>query len=184
MKNCFVIRILLLENNKPMKQTLKYIYERFYEEVKYADTKHSISLTLASALAVFSATYLSDSTPVIVIISASSIIFSLISVLYSFCALYVKEYKTEKTKKIQRCDLLSYKTISKFGEEEFLSVLVKEYPFVKNYKPDNFDCDLAKQVIRSAKAIKHKFSLFNYSISFLLISLFCEAGMIVLKGVI
>ena len=92
-----------------VKQTLKYIYEKFYEEVKYAETKHSISLTLASALAVFSATYLTDKTPVIVILSASSIIFSLISVIYSFCALYVKEYKTTKDKKHSEIDLLSYR---------------------------------------------------------------------------
>ena len=167
-----------------MKQTLKYIYERFYEEVRYADTKHSISLTLASALAVFSATYLTDTTPVIVIVSASSIIFSLVSVLYSFFALYAKEYKTTKTRRMNSSDLLSYKTVANFGEDEFLQTLVKEYPFVKNYKPDNFDYDLARQVIRSAKAIKHKFSLFNFSISFLLFSLFCEAGVIVLKGII
>ena len=167
-----------------MKQTLKYIYEKFYEEVKYAETKLSISLTLSSALAVFSATYLSDTKPVIVILSATSIIFSLVSALYSFCALYVKDYKTIKSKKIECYDFLSYKNVAKFGEEEFLSSISKEYPFAKNYKPDQFDYDLSRQVIKSAKAIKHKFSLFNYSITFLLISLFCEAGMIVLKGVI
>ena len=167
-----------------MKQTLKYIYDRFYEQVKYAETKHSISLTLSSALAIFSSTYLTDSTPIVAVLSASSIIFSLVSALHSFFALCVKHYSTKKSHNFEKGDLLSYNNVVRFGEEEYLKELLKEYPFPKGYKIDQFDRDLASQVITTAKAIKFKFTLFNYSITFLLISLFCEAGVILLKGII
>lgn len=167
-----------------MKQTLKYIYERFYEQVKYAETKHSISLTLSSALAILSSSYLSDTRSMVVILSASSIIFSLVSALYSFFALCIKKYSTKKSHNFKKGDLLSYDNVVRFGEDEYLKELLKEYPFPKGYKIDQFDRDLASQVITTAKAIKFKFTLFNYSITFLLVSLFCQAGVIILKGII
>ena len=43
-----------------MKQTLKYIYERLFESLKYAETKHSITMTIASAVIAFASTFFSD----------------------------------------------------------------------------------------------------------------------------
>ena len=42
-----------------MKQTLKYIYERLFENLKYAETKHSITMTIATAVIAFASTFFS-----------------------------------------------------------------------------------------------------------------------------
>ena len=98
-----------------MKQTLKYIFDRLEEQLKYAETKHSISITLASALTVFSATYLDSSKPLVNALSAISIIFSLVSVLYSFIALSAKHIRFGRTHKSQQENLLYFKHIARLS---------------------------------------------------------------------
>lgn len=172
-----------------MKQTLKYIYDRLEEQLKYAETKHSISITLASALTVFSATYLDSSTPLINALSAISIIFSLVSVLYSFLALSAKKVRFVRTKKRvedknSSANLLYYKEISLFSPEDYVSRIASTYPLFKGYKPDDFDLDLSRQVVATSKTIASKFLLFNFALTFLILSLFCESAVIILKGLL
>lgn len=172
-----------------MKQTLKYIFDRLEEQIKYAETKHSISITLASALTVFSAAYLDTVAPVVKSLSAISIIFSLVSVLYSFVALSAKRVRFSHSKsvikqeKLQEKNLLYYKDISLFSPEDYTAQIAKQYPIFKGYKPDQFDLDLARQVVACAKTISSKFLFFNFALTFLILSLFCESAVIVLKGV-
>lgn len=166
-----------------MKQTLKYIYERLYEQIKYAEAKHSVSIALASALTVFSATYLNNSLTVVTVLSAISIIFSLISVIYSFLALSVHNFSTKRNRANKRTNnYLYYRNIARFDEKTYLDEIMKNYPFLKGYKPDAFDYDLANQVITTSKAISQKFTFFNFAITFLLFSLLTEAGAIVILG--
>ena len=172
-----------------MKQTLKYIYDRLEEQLRYAETKHSISITLASALTVFSATYLDSSTPLINALSAISIIFSLVSVLYSFLALSAKKVHFGKTKKrvedkSSNPNLLYYKEISFFSPEDYVARVASVYPLFKGYKPDAFDLDLSRQVVATSKTIYSKFLLFNFALTFLILSLFCESAVIILKGLL
>lgn len=172
-----------------MKQTLKYIYDRLEEQLKYAETKHSISITLASALTVFSATYLDSSTPLINALSAISIIFSLVSVLYSFLALSAKKVRFSRTRKRveaqnSSANLLYYKEISFFSPEDYVARVAATYPLFKGYKPDNFDLDLSRQVVATSKTIYSKFLLFNFALTFLILSLFCESAVIILKGLL
>ncbi len=167
-----------------MKQTLKYIFDRLEEQLKYAETKHSISITLASALTVFSATYLDSSKPLVNALSAISIIFSLVSVLYSFIALSAKHIRFGRTHKSQQENLLYFKHIARFSPEDYLKEIAKNYPLFKGYKTDQFDLDLSKQVVATAKTISAKFLLFNFALTFLILSLFCESAVIILKGVL
>lgn len=167
-----------------MKQTLKYIFDRLEEQLKYAETKHSISITLASALTVFSATYLDSSKPLVNALSAISIIFSLVSVLYSFIALSAKHIRFGRTHKLQQENLLYFKHIARFSPEDYLKEIAQSYPLFKGYKTDQFDLDLSKQVVATAKTISAKFLLFNFALTFLILSLFCESAVIILKGVL
>ena len=167
-----------------MKQTLKYIFDRLEEQLKYAETKHSISITLASALTVFSATYLDSSKPLVNALSAISIIFSLVSVLYSFIALSAKSVRFGRTHKSQQENLLYFKHIARFSPEDYLKEIAQSYPLFKGYKLDQFDLDLSKQVVATAKTISAKFLLFNFALTFLILSLFCESAVIILKGVL
>lgn len=167
-----------------MKQTLKYIFDRLEEQLKYAETKHSISITLASALTVFSATYLDSSKPLVNALSAISIIFSLVSVLYSFIALSAKQIRFGRTHKSQQENLLYFKHIARFSPEDYLKEIALSYPLFKGYKTDQFDLDLSKQVVATAKTISAKFLLFNFALTFLILSLFCESAVIILKGVL
>lgn len=167
-----------------MKQTLKYIFDRLEEQLKYAETKHSISITLASALTVFSATYLDSSKPLVNVLSAISIIFSLVSVLYSFIALSAKHIRFDRTHKSQQENLLYFKHIARFSPEDYLKEISLSYPLFKGYKTDQFDLDLSKQVVATAKTISAKFLLFNFALTFLILSLFCESAVIILKGVL
>ncbi len=173
-----------------MKQTLKYIYDRLEEQLKYAETKHSISITLASALTVFSATYLDSSKPLVNALSAISIIFSLVSVLYSFLALSAKSVRFGATKrKIRKnknaeVNLLFYRDITYFSPEDYAQKIAVTYPLFKGYKIDEFDLDLSRQVVATSKTIYSKFLLFNFAITFLVLSLFCECGVIILRGVL
>lgn len=167
-----------------MKQTLKYIFDRLEEQLKYAETKHSISITLASALTVFSATYLDSSKQLVNALSAISIIFSLVSVLYSFIALSAKHIRFGRTHKSQQENLLYFKHIARFSPEDYLKEIAQSYPLFKGYKTDQFDLDLSKQVVATAKTISAKFLLFNFALTFLILSLFCESAVIILKGVL
>lgn len=169
-----------------MKQTLKYIYDKLYEQVKYAEAKHSISITLASALTVFSATYLANEASLIKALSAISIIFSLISVLYSFLALSVHNLSLKRFKPKREAgegNLLYYNYIKKFDEKSYVEEITRQYPFLKGYRADNLDFNLARQVITTAKAISQKFLFFNFALTFLIFSLITQASSIVLLGV-
>lgn len=167
-----------------MKQTLKYIFDLLEEQLKYAETKYSISITLASALTVFSATYLDSSKPLVNALSAISIIFSLVSVLYSFIALSAKHIRFGRTHKSQQENLLYFKHIARFSPEDYLKEIAQSYPLFKGYKTDQFDLDLSRQVVATAKTISAKFLLFNFALTFLILSLFCESAVIILKGVL
>lgn len=167
-----------------MKQTLKYIYDRLEEQLKYAETKHSISITLASALTVFSAAYLDTSKSLINVLSAVSIIFSLVSVMYSFIALSAKRIHFSHTKKLGGDNLMYFRDIARFSPEDYISEIARRYPLFRGYKSDQFDLDLSCQVVATAKTISAKFLLFNFALTFLILSLFCESSVIILKGVL
>ncbi len=165
-----------------MKQTLKYIYERLFENLKYAETKHSITMTLASAVIAFASTFFSDNS-VINIISSATIMLALLSVIYSFIALISREVKIKSNKnEIDKINLMFYKTIMLYDEINYVKKIKKKYNFPTSYKPDEMDYDLARQVISTAKLLYVKFSYFNYSLFFLFLSIICGIVVVCIKG--
>ena len=167
-----------------MKQTLKYILERLIENRKFAEEKHSITIALSSAVIIFFSGFISKENQIVQFLSALSIIFALISVLYSFFALSVRRVKTKNRHSILEGNLFDYKDISKFDEEKYLQAMKKQYEFPKSYRIDDFDKDLARQVISLSKAISFKFLYFNLALIFLAIGISCGVIVICLLGVV
>lgn len=166
-----------------MKDLLKYSYNLLSNKLKFIESKFTIIITLPTALAVFSASYLNNSPPLITALSAISIIFSLISVLYGFLAILLKKNKTkEYTKLDKKIDLFYYKDIAKINEKNYIEEIIKNYSDLKNYKPDNYDLNLSKQIVITSQEIVQKNVCFNFSIIFLLISLITESLSIFLLG--
>lgn len=167
-----------------MKQTLKYILERLIENRKFAEEKHSITIALSSAVIIFFSGFISQENQMIQFLSALSIIFALVSVLYSFFALTVRRVKTKTRHSIENGNLFDYKDIAKFDEEKYLIAMKKQYEFPKSYRIDDFDRDLARQVISISKAISFKFLYFNIALLFLAIGISCGVIVICLLGVV
>ncbi|MGI5841722.1 MAG: hypothetical protein ACOX6H_00270 [Christensenellales bacterium] len=167
-----------------MKQTLKYIISQFMQHRKFAEDKHSITIALSSAVIIFFSGFMANSNQIVQFLSALSIIFALISVLYSFFALTVKRVKTKSKHSATEGNLLDWKNVAKFDEELYLVALRKQYEFPKSYRFDNFDRNLATEAIALAKAVNFKFLYFNIALLFLGLSIVFGVIVICLVGTI
>lgn len=167
-----------------MKQTLKYILQRMTEHRKFAEDKHSITIALSSAVILFFSSFMSNQNQVVQFLSALSIIFALVSVLYSFLALTARRVKTRSKNSILEGNLLDYKDVSKFSTEKYLIAIKKQYQFPNSLKFDDFDRNLASEVIAMAKTVSFKFGYFNIALLFLGIGISCGVMVIVLLGVL
>ena len=156
-----------------MKQTLKYILEKLIQMRKFAEEKHSITIALSSGVIVFSSYFISSQRQEILLVSAASIVFALISVLCSFLALAARRVRIKSFNKKESGDLIDFRSVSKFGVNDYLETVKTLYNFPKTYKFDQFDKDLATQIISTAKVISIKFSYFNSAILFLALSVIC-----------
>lgn len=165
-----------------MKQTLKFIYDKLYENMKYAEGKHSIILALASAVIAFASTFFSNSNLFQNIFATSCLLFALISIIYCFCALISKSPSINAHKNVKTDNLLSYKCIITHDEKTYLKALKDEYDFLKDYKPDEFDKDLAKQIIAVAKSTNLKFTYFNFAVVFLIFSILSGIAVVIVRG--
>ena len=166
-----------------MKQTLKYIYDKLLELIRIAEAKYSITLALASGVIVLGSSFIGNTNVYTKILASGTVIFSLISIVYGFVALFARNIKVRpKTKPQRKKNLLFYKTIIHFDEENFLEELKAKYGFPNSYKFDEFDRDLARSVIAQARVANVKFLYFNISLFFLLLSVFLAVAMVVVLG--
>lgn len=164
-----------------MKQTLKYIYSVVFDNLKFAEGKHTLILTLASAVLAFATTFFAGNI-IQNILSVASIIFALIAIFYSFIALVARNVKV-RYKKIQKnINLIYYKHIMSFDEKTYIDTIKKEYKFTNIYVPDEMDYDLARQIIVVSKLAYIKFLYFNFSVVFLICSIVCLIVTVLLKG--
>lgn len=165
-----------------MKQTLKYIYQTLFEKLKYAETKHSITMTIASAVIAFASTYFSDN-KLINILASATIMLALISIIYSFVALLSRNVKLpKKDTHTENKNLMSYRTISNYTDIGYAKKIKKEYNLPPNYNIDEMDLDLAREVISVAKLVSIKFSYFNYALFFLFLSILCTIVAVCIRG--
>ena len=164
-----------------MKQTLKYIYSIVYENMKFAEAKHSIVLTLASAVIAFSTTFFSTIVRQNLFVIAS-IIFALIAILYSFVALIARKVRAKQKRPKDNDNLLFYKDILRYNEETYIDKIKRKYSFTTIYKPDKMDYDLAKEIIITSKLASLKFLYFNFAVLFLIASIICLITTVLIKG--
>lgn len=165
-----------------MKQTLKYIYQTLFENLKYAETKHSITMTIASAVIAFASTYFSNN-KLINILASATIMLALISIIYSFVALLSRNIKLSKQDLDTKSkNLMSYRTIKNYTETGYTQKIKKQYDFPKDYEIDEMDIDLAREVISIAKLVNLKFSYFNYALFFLFLSILCTIFVVCIRG--
>lgn len=173
--------MLKITKNVYMKQTLKYIYSVVYENMKFAEAKHTLILTLSSAVLAFATTFFG--TEIIQnLLAVASIIFALIAIFYSFVALVARKVNA-KQKKIKGDEsLIFYKHIMRFSHLTYIDAIKNNYSFTNLYKPDNMDYDLAKQIIATAKLTWIKFLYFNFAVVFLIASIVCIFFTVILRG--
>lgn len=164
-----------------MKQTLKYIYGIVYEDMKFAEAKHNIVLTLAGAVIAFSTTFFSAD-QMQNLFAIASIIFALIAILYSFVALVSRRVKAKKKKTKDTDNLVSYKDIMHYDEKAYIDAIKKRYTFINIYKPDSMDFDLAKEIITTSKLANLKFLYFNFAVLFLIASIVGLIITVLIKG--
>ena len=165
-----------------MKQTLKYIYGIVYDDMKFAEAKHSIILTLSSAVIAFATTFFSTNN-FQTLFAASSIIFALIAILYSFVALVARRVRVKQKRKIKKqINLICYKDIIHFDERGYLDAIKRDYEFVRHYKPDQMDIDLSREIITVSKLAWIKFLYFNLAVIFLIASIVAIIVAVVIRG--
>ena len=164
-----------------MKQTLKYIYSIVFDNLKFAEAKHTLILTLAGAVIAFATTFFSLN-QVQNILAIASIILALISIFYSFIALVAKKVRLKQKKMSKKPNLIFYVDILRFDEVGYINALKKEYNFTNIYKPDSMDYDLAKQIITISKLAYIKYLYFNFAVMFLIASIICLIFTVLVRG--
>jgi len=165
-----------------MKQTLKYIYSVVYDDMKFAEAKHNIVLTFAGAVIAFATTFF-GSNNIQTMFAVASIIFSLIAILYSFVALVARRVKIKQKKHLKKePNLLSYKDIVLYNNDGYLDAVKKDYDFLKGYKPDKMDFDLAGEIIQTSKLAWIKALYFNLAVIFLFASILSLIMAVLIRG--
>lgn len=166
-----------------MKQTLKYILQYIIENLKIAETKHSVIIALDGAVI---ALVLSLSKPEILIIkylNYAVLFFAGFSIIISFFALHSRRVDVKfKAKKYSDSNLLYYQNLAVMSSEELLKNIIKYYNFPANYKIDNFEIDLSSTIIANSKVVGQKFLLFNKSILFSVFSILSALASFVISN--
>lgn len=155
-----------------MKQILKYTLNIVLENVRFSETKHSIIISLNGALIVFTAGFFSSKVFEIALLNWSVLLFSAISMLISFSALHSRFDKIKKDYKTKRINsLLYYRDISSLDTQDYLNRIIINYNFPKDYVCDEYEKDLASEIVANSRLAEIKYSLFNKSIFFLSMAL-------------
>lgn len=160
-----------------MKQTLKYILQYVLENLKIAETKHSVIIALNGAIIALSLGFYSGGSGVVKYINYLVLFFAGVSIIISFFAIHSRSVNVKfKAKKYMDANLLYYKNLAEQTSEELLKNIIKYYNFPPNYKIDNFDIDLSSTIVANSRVTRSKFAMFNTSTFFCVISIiFCIA---------
>ena len=89
----------------------------------------------------------------------------------------------KKFKKLKGSRLICYLTDDiNGGDISYCKKVKANYKLPKDYKIDEMDLDLARQVITTAKLVNLKFSYFNFSLIFLFLSILCGIVVVCIRG--
>ena len=167
-----------------MKQTLKYILSYVVENLKMAETKHSIIIALNGAIIVLILSYLNNPSIIIKSLNWAVIFFCGLSIIISFFAIHSRSVKVKtKVKNLQDKNLLYYKNLASMSSGELLENIIEYYNFPKDYVIDNFEYDLSSTIIANSMIVSIKYRLFNNSIFFSVVGIICALVMFTILGV-
>lgn len=167
-----------------MKQTLKYILQYLLENIKIAESKHSVAIALNGAIIALTLTFLSSTSSQVRFLNWLVIFFCGFSIIISFFALHSRNVRVKsKFKKTDDKNLLYYKNLASMSSNELLENIILYYGFPQNYVVDNFDTDLALTIIASSKVVSAKYSLFNKSTMFSVVGILCALVMFAMVGI-
>ena len=165
-----------------MKQMLKYILGLIIEQQQYAEQKHSFILAINSGIIVITVGFFTNSGALVLILNFCALVLCGISLCLNMLALYsmVIKIKQANLKSLEKCNMLYFGNIAYFSEDEFLIRIKSQYDFPDSYQFDNFDKDLARQIVVNSRVVSIKHYLFNKSLLFLIGGLFCTVIMFAL----
>lgn len=168
-----------------MKQTLKYILDYVLQNLRIAETKHSILLALNGVIVAFAVNYIMHKNAIIRYLDYLVLILCGLSILSSFFALHARSVKVkDKQKKLQDKNLMYYQNLAGLTSTELVASIVLYYDFPSSYKADNLDLDLASTIIANSKIVQNKYMLFNKSTVFCTLAIIALLAMLLLVGVL
>ena len=168
-----------------MKQTLKYILQYVIESLKIAESKHSVIIALNGAVIALSLGFSNSANLYLKYLNYMVLFFSGTSIIISFFAMHSRNIKVKyKAKKLSDKNLLYYQNLADMSTEELLNNIIKFYNFPTNYKIDNFEIDIASTIIANSKIAKLKYSFFNKSTVFCVLSILSCLILFFLSGII
>ncbi|HAJ77580.1 MAG TPA: hypothetical protein DCO89_00730 [Clostridiales bacterium] len=155
-----------------MKQTLKYILQYVIENLKMAETKHSIIIALNGGVIALSLGFVQSTNLIIKYTNYAVLFFAGLSIIISFFALHARRVDVKfKAKKYADKNLLYFQNLAIMTSEELIKNIIKYYNYPPNYKIDNLEIDIASTIIANSKIVKRKFQLFNDSAFFCVLSI-------------
>lgn len=167
-----------------MKQTLKYILQYVIENLKVAETKHSVIIALNGAVIALILGYLNLPSLVIKGLNWAIIFFCGLSIIVSFFALHSRKIKVKnKFKNLADKNLLYYRNLAGMSSAELIENIIEFYDFPADYKIDNFDIDLSNTIIANSIVVEIKYRLFNKSVFFSVIGIICALIMFAMVGI-
>ena len=155
-----------------MKQTLKYILQYVIENLKMAETKHSVIIALNGGVIALSLGFIQSANLAVKYLNYAVLFFAGLSIIISFFALHARSVNVKfKAKKYADKNLLYFQNLAIMSSEELIKNIIKYYNYPANYKIDNFEIDIASTIIANSKIVKKKFQLFNDSAFFCVLSI-------------
>ena len=155
-----------------LESELHYLYGHVNEMLKFAEAKNAglIALNIVIIIGILQST-ITDSSYVLVKFSGIyAVLVNTLSVFFLLIAIYAQLREHSKPPVMDDSEnLLYFGTIAKYTPEQLISNLTEKYGFISINQ--QFDIDLARQVIIISQITKRKFKLFNIAMVFTLASL-------------
>ena len=141
------------------------------ENLKIAETKHSIIIALNGGVIALQIGFNNSDKAIVRYLNYAVLFFAGLSIIISFFALHARSVNVKfKAKKYSDTNLLYFQNLAAMNSEELIKNIIKYYGYPDSYKIDNFEIDLSSTIIANSKIVKRKFTLFNDSALFCVLS--------------
>ncbi len=169
-----------------MKQILKYILALNIEHQKMSETKHSITVALASGIIVVLVGWKNNANLFLTTMWYVAILNCFLSILFSFVALSSKSIVIKSKKHWNKKDInmTYFKHLAHLDIDEFCIIIKQNYDIPPEYKIDTFETDLIRQILAVSKRVNSKYQIFNISLALLVVGVIVGLVGFVFGGVI